>query len=177
MFRARLTLLVFGGSHRVAADGPRGFNGDMDYEIRALYGTLLQSWDARDPAAYAALFAEHGSVVGCDGAEVNGRAAIEDHLRELFAVHRAGSCVHKVREVRRLGPDAALLRAVTGMVSPDRSDLVPDADAVQCLVAARAGTVTWHIELFQHTPATLSGNPGARDRLGAELRELLRGEE
>jgi hypothetical protein len=36
-----------------------------------------------------------------------------------------------------LSPDVVLLRAVVGMIPPGQSDLNPDANAVQTLVAAR----------------------------------------
>lgn len=158
---------------RVAAARANGFTEGMDYAIRALYRTLLESWNSRDPDAYAALFAEHGSVVGYDGSSVDGGEAIRDHLSRVFADHRTASYVYKVREVRALGPSAALLRGVAGMVPPGDSDLYPAANAVQTVVASRAGTGAWRIELFQNTPAAFHESPEERDRLTAELRDCL----
>ena len=141
-------------------------------EIGALYQQLLGSWNRRDAAAYAALFAEDASVVGFDGSQMNGRAEIEAQIGQIFADHQTGAYVGKIREVRLLAPDVALVRAVVGMVPPGRSDLKPDVNAIQSLVATRHAD-QWLIALFQNTPARFDGRPELAQQLTDELRELL----
>src|SRR4051812_10075726 len=87
-------------------------------DIGALYQQLLNAWNQRDAAAYAALFAEDASVVGFDGSQMSGRAEIATQLGQIFADHPTSRYVGKIREVRLLAADAALLRAVVGMVPP-----------------------------------------------------------
>ena len=143
-----------------------------DADVRALYQELLASWNRRSAAGMAALFAESGNVVGFDGSQVDGRAAIEAHLSQVFADHIPPPFVAQVREVRFLTPQSAILRGVAGMVPPGQQDLNPDLNAIQTVVAAhRDGR--WQIELFQNTPAALHGRPELRQALTDELRALL----
>src|SRR5437660_3935253 len=118
-------------------------------DIRGLHQRLLDSWNLRSARDFAALFAEDGNMVGFDGSPVDGRAAIESHLGDVFGSHQTASYVGKVREVRFLTPDVALLRAVAGMVPPGGSDLNPAVNAVQTLVAAlRDGE--WRIAMYHN---------------------------
>ena len=41
--------------------------------VVALYTRLLESWNSRDAAGLAALFASNGSTVGLDGSQMDGR--------------------------------------------------------------------------------------------------------
>jgi uncharacterized protein (TIGR02246 family) len=141
-------------------------------DISALYQHLLDGWNQRDAAAYAALFAEDASVIGFDGSQMNGRADIVAQIGQIFADHPTSRYVGKIREVRLLTPDAAILRAVVGMVPPGQSDLNPAVNAIQSLVAARHAS-QWLIALFQNTPAQFHGRPDLAQQLTDELRELL----
>jgi uncharacterized protein (TIGR02246 family) len=141
--------------------------------VEALYEELLERWNQRDAAGFAALFADDGNLVGFDGSQVDGRAEIESHLCGIFGDHPTASYVAIVREVRRLAPGVAVLRAVVGMVPPGGSDLNPAANAVQTLVAARRDG-RWRIALFHNTPAAFHGRPEASEKLTEELRQALR---
>ena len=141
-------------------------------EIRMLYQQLLDSWNRRNTHDFAALFAESGNVVGFDGSVIDGRDAIATHLEQIFANHPTAAYLAKIREVRLLTPEVALLRAVAGMVPPGQNDINPAVNAVQSLVVAKqAGR--WQIALFQNTPAQFHGQPELAQQLTTELRELL----
>lgn len=140
--------------------------------VVALYEQLLASWNGRDTASYAALFAPDGSIVGFDGSQVNGPAAIAAHLGQIFADHPTPTYVAKVREARALGQDVVLLRTVSGLLPRGQADLNPAANAIQSLVAVRYDGA-WRIALFQNTPAQFHGRSELVDQLTAELRELL----
>jgi hypothetical protein len=75
--------------------------------------------------------------------------------------------------VRLLSPDVAILRAVAGMVPPGESDINPEVNAVQTLVAVKQQN-NWIIALFQNTPAAFHGRPELSERLTEELRQALR---
>ena len=140
--------------------------------VRALYAESLDSWNRRDAAAMAALYDEQANVTGFDGSQMNGPAEIESEIGAVFRDHQTAAYVGKVREVRFLAPDVALLRAVVGMVPPGGTDINPAANAIQSLVAIRqAGQ--WRIALFQNTPAQFHGRPQLAEVLTEELRELL----
>jgi uncharacterized protein (TIGR02246 family) len=141
-------------------------------EIRALHRQLIDAWNNRNPGEFAALFAEDGNSIGFDGSQLDGRAAIENEIRRIFTDHQTATYYPKVREVRFLTPDAAILRAVVGMVPPGKSDINPATNAIQSLVAARQGS-QWRIALFQNTPAQFHGRPELAEALTRELQELL----
>jgi len=140
--------------------------------IGTLYQQLLENWNRRDAVAFAALFAEDASVVGFDGSQMNGRAEIATEIGQIFADHPTSRYVGKIREVRQLAPDVALLRAVVGMVPPGQSELNPNVNAIQSLVAARHGG-RWLIALFQNPPAQFHGRPELAQQLTEDLRQLL----
>ena len=140
--------------------------------ISALYQQLLDSWNRHNAHDFAALVAEDGNLVGFDGSQSNGRAEIELQIGQIFADHQTAAYVGKIREVRFLTADVALLRAVVGMVQPGQSDLNPAVNAIQSLVAAKRDG-TWRIALFQNTPAQFHGRPDLTQQLTDELRQLL----
>src|SRR4051794_30897618 len=100
------------------ADGPEA-------EVRELYRRIIDGWNQSNGDEFAAPFADDGIVIGFDGSESDGRESIAEEMNRIFADHETGTYVGKVREVRMLGPDAALLRAIAGVVPPGRDDLEP----------------------------------------------------
>jgi uncharacterized protein (TIGR02246 family) len=140
--------------------------------VVALYTRLLDAWNRRDAAGFAAQFAEDGSTVGFDGSQLDGRAAIATELGRIFAGHTPATYVARVREVRPLGAGAVLLRAVAGMVPPNESALHPQRNAIQSLVAIAEGGAP-RIALYQNTPAQFHGRPQLVERLTAELQDLV----
>jgi uncharacterized protein (TIGR02246 family) len=147
-------------------------NGD-ETAVRALYASLLDAWNRGDAAAYAACFAEDGQAVGFDGSEMAGPAQIADELAAIFAHHKVATYVPIVRGVRAIGADAAVLYANAGMVPPGAADVRPEVNAIQTLVAQRAGG-EWKIALFQNTPAAFHGRPELAEALTEELRAAWR---
>lgn len=140
--------------------------------VEALYHGLLEAWNGRNAAALAALFSAEGQLVGFDGSPIDGQRAIEEHLGAVFRDHPTAAYVGKVRGVRFLTPQVAVLRAVAGMIPPGATDLNPAVNAIQTLVAANTAA-GWRIELYQNTPAAFHGRPEASEALTAELRALL----
>jgi len=143
-------------------------------ELRQLYETLLDAWNRRDAVGMAALYGSVGSQVGFDGSTANGAEEIEAHLTPIFADHPTPKFVGKVREVRELGPNAALLRAVAGMIPPGKSDINPETNAIQTLVAVRDAQGNWRVQMFHNTPAAFHGRAEEREKLTAELRTVAR---
>jgi uncharacterized protein (TIGR02246 family) len=142
--------------------------------VTGLYRRLVDGWNAGDAEAMAGPVAPDGLMIGFDGSQLHGRREIAAELGRIFADHRTATYVTKVRSVRQLGPDAALLHAVAGMVPPGGAEIMPDRNAVQTVVAHRGGD-GWAVVLFQTTPAQLHGRPELADALTAELTALLAG--
>jgi uncharacterized protein (TIGR02246 family) len=144
----------------------------VNTEIQALYYEILEGWNKHDGAAMVASFAEDAEVVGFDGSQILGRQAIIAEMDRIFASHETAAYVGKVRRVVRLAQDAALLRAVAGMVPPGQNDINPAVNTIHSLVAARRDG-HWRVLLFQSTPAQFHGRPDLTEELTNELRELL----
>jgi uncharacterized protein (TIGR02246 family) len=141
-------------------------------EVSALYHGLLDAWNRHDAAGYAALFADDGYAVGFDGSEMTGRDQIEQSLAAIFADHETGRYVGKVRTERVVADDVAMLGAVAGLVPAGKSDLNPQLNAIQTLVA-KCEEGRWRILQFQNTPAQFHGRPQDADALTNELRALV----
>jgi uncharacterized protein (TIGR02246 family) len=145
---------------------------NAEQAARSLYADLLRCWNQGDAGGFAALFVRQGNVVGFDGSQVDGQDRIETHLAQIFAPHQTAAYVGKVREVRLLGAEVVLLRAVAGMVPPKQSQLNPALNTIHTLVASKQRD-RWRAELFQSTPAAFHGRPEAGQALAAELQAEL----
>lgn len=139
---------------------------------RSLYRRLLDGWNARDAEAMAAPFAEDCQVIGFDGSQMFGRAEMAATMGAIFADHLTAEYVALVRGVRFLTPDVAILRADAGLLPRGQSDLNPNLNARQTVVAVRRDGV-WRIAHFQNTPAQLHGQPDLAAQLTDELRAEL----
>jgi uncharacterized protein (TIGR02246 family) len=143
-----------------------------DVAVRTLYDRLLNAWNRRNAHDYAELFAPDGTVIGFDGSIMTG-ADIERTIGVIFADHPTATYVAKIRSVRPLGSHAILLHAIVGMIPPNGTDVNPDVNAHQILVA-EDHTDAWRIVSFQNTPAQYHGRPDLVERHTREMQELLR---
>jgi uncharacterized protein (TIGR02246 family) len=144
-----------------------------EIEVRELYRQMLDGWNKRSTGAFVAPIAEDGDLIGFDGSQLIGRAEIVSALQQIFADHPTAPYVSKIRSVRFLSPEVAVLRAVVGMVPPAQSDLDPKLNAIQTLIAAKRDG-QWRIVLFQNTPAQFHGRPELVQQMTEELRQLLK---
>jgi uncharacterized protein (TIGR02246 family) len=138
-----------------------------------LYEQLLRAWNDQDADAFGAVFADDGSSVGFDGSTMNGRQEIVETIRAIFMNHRTATYVAKVREVREIGADVLLLRAVVGMTPPGSAELNPAVNSIQSVVMTGKGTGL-RVALLHNTPAAFHGRPELAEELTRELTEVLR---
>jgi len=147
-------------------------NTENDAPIIAVFQRVLERWNQRDASGFAALFGDDGVSIGFDGSVMSGRDEMIATLGQIFADHVTAAYVGKVRGVRLLALDVALLLAVVGMVPPGKSDINPAVNALYTLVMKwEAGE--WRIALLQNTPAQFHGRPEMAEALTQELRQLL----
>lgn len=142
-------------------------------KVQVLYAQLLNSWNAGDAMAVAALFCEDGELIGADGSQVAGREEIAASLRHLFITQAPARHFALVRAVRLPLPECAVLRAEVGMLPAGADGIDPALNTVQVMVAAAGGS-GWHIVSLQHTPARFDAHPERAEALDAELRQALR---
>lgn len=141
-------------------------------EIKNLYQKLIDAWNKRDSKGMASQFAEQGVQIGFDGSKVIGREEIVSHLEPIFENHPTAPYVTKVKDIRPIGTDAAMLQAIAGMIPPGKTDIEPAANAHQTLVVVKKDN-DWQVELFQNTPAQFHGRPELVEQMTDELRQLI----
>lgn len=142
------------------------------HNVQKLYQTLITAWNDRDAEGMAKLFSEQGVLIGFDGSKLIGKDEILSHLKPIFEDHPTAPFVTKIKCIRPLGKDAAILHAIAGMIPPGKTDIEPNVNAHQTLVAVKKNGVL-QIELFQNTPAQFHGRPELVEQMTEELRELL----
>ena len=144
-----------------------------DDAVRALYFEMLKQWNQRNARAIAVLYGPQSLQVGFDGSQMIGAAEIESTLGQIFAHHATAAYIGKVRSVRLIAPDVALLHAVVGMLPPGKTEINPAVNAIQTLLAKKHDG-QWRIELFHNTPAAYHGRPDDSAKLTEELQTVLR---
>lgn len=144
----------------------------MNTEVQQLYNTLIDAWNRRDAKGMSDQFADQGVQIGFDGSKLIGKKEILAHLTPIFEDHPTAPFITKVKEIRSLGKDTAILYAIAGMVPPGKSDIEPAVNTHQTLVAVKKNN-DWQVELFQNTPAQFHGRSELVEEMTEELRQLL----
>jgi uncharacterized protein (TIGR02246 family) len=160
---------------RISYDESVDLDGQIDKAIvAARYEELLDGWNGQNAGRFAASFAEDSTVIGFDGSEQSGRASIASEMQQIFEDHKTATYIAKVRSVKLLSADVAILSAVVGMMPPGKSKLLPDRNAHQTVVAVKRER-EWRIVLFQNTPAQFHGRPELVEQMTAELQQVADG--
>ncbi|NHM33756.1 SgcJ/EcaC family oxidoreductase [Neobacillus terrae] len=144
----------------------------LESSITAIYHNLLEAWNNKSAQDMAQLFSTDGEMIGFDGSQINGSEEIFSHLHPIFEHHQTASFVSKVRSVRSLGTETAMLRAIAGMVPPGQSEINPKVNTHHTLIVVKENN-DWKIQLFQNTPAQFHGRPELVEQMTEELREVL----
>ena len=119
--------------------------------VRDLYQQLMDGWNRGSGEAFAAAFTEDGDLVAFDGTRFKGREEIAPFHQELFDKWLKGSrLVGKVKDVRFVSPDVALMHAVGSTVMRGKSEPSPERDSIQTLIAIRQDG-EWRLAAFQNT--------------------------
>ncbi|WP_181350339.1 SgcJ/EcaC family oxidoreductase [Thalassobacillus sp. CUG 92003] len=142
---------------------------NTDEVIQSLYHQLIKAWNERDAAGMASHFSDEGVQIGFDGSTLTGKNEIHSHLEAIFSNNATPPFLTKITKVRKLGDDAAILHAIAGMVPPGSSDINPELNAHQTLVAVLRNN-NWEIELFQNTPAQYHGRPELVEQMTEDLK-------
>jgi uncharacterized protein (TIGR02246 family) len=144
----------------------------MESEIQALYQQLLKAWNNRSVRGMAELFTEDGEIIGFDGSQVIGRDEIFSHLDPIFESHPTARYVSKIKKIRVLSSDTAILRAIAGMVLPGSNEINSSVNTHHTLLAVKVNG-TLRIVLYQNTPAQFHGRPELVEQMTEELSALL----
>jgi uncharacterized protein (TIGR02246 family) len=119
--------------------------------VRDLYRKLMDGWNRGSGEDFAAVFTEDGDLVAYDGTHFAGREEIAPFHQELFDRWMKGTrLVGRVKDVRFLSPDVALMHAVGSTVMRGKTRPSPERDSIQTLVAVRQEG-EWRLAAFQNT--------------------------
>jgi uncharacterized protein (TIGR02246 family) len=133
----------------------------------------MDGWNRGSGEAFASPFAEDGDLVGFDGTHLKGRQEIASFHQQLFDTYVKGTrLVGKIRSVRFLTSDVALMHVVGGTIMAGQTDIEPERNSVQTLVATK-NRGEWRLAAFQNTRAQYLGRPKEAQALTEELRRLL----
>src|SRR5919109_888853 len=100
---------------------------DDEATIRSLYFQMIDGWNKGSGDAFAAPFAEDSDLVGFDGTHLKGSQEIALFHQLLLDTFVKGSrLVGKVRNVRFLTPDVAIMHVVGGTIMAGQSDVDPE---------------------------------------------------
>jgi uncharacterized protein (TIGR02246 family) len=112
-----------------------------------------------------------------DGTHLKGRQEIASFHQQFFDKFLKGShLVGKVRSIRFLTPDVAVMHAVGGTGMAGQFDIDPDRNSVHTLVAMKRGgdggdSSKWCFAAFQNTRANYMGRPEESQAVTDELRQ------
>jgi uncharacterized protein (TIGR02246 family) len=119
--------------------------------VRERYRELMDGWNRGSGEDFAAVFTEDGDLVAFDGTHFAGRAQIAPFHQELFDKWMKGTrLVGRVKDVRFLSPNVALMHAVGSTIMRGKSVPSPERDSIQTLVATRQNG-EWRLAAFQNT--------------------------
>lgn len=146
-------------------------NSDED-RIHKLYQSVIDGWNQRDARKMAAGFDQDGLLIGFDGTHHRGPDHIIGSVGQIFKDHLTPPFVTRVKALRLLTADVAILEAIVGMVPHGKTELDPKLNAFQVMTAVRKGS-QWHVALFQNTPAQLHGRPEEVDAMTHDLNNYV----
>src|SRR5215207_232457 len=142
--------------------------------IRSLYFQMIDGWNKGNGEAFASPFAEDADLVGFDGMHLKGCQEIASFHQQLFDTFVKGSrLVGKIRNVRFLNPNVAIMHAVGGTIMAGQSDIEPERNSIHTLVIMKESDDKWRVTAFQNTRAQYIGRPEMTHELTEELRKEL----
>jgi uncharacterized protein (TIGR02246 family) len=102
--------------------------------IRELYQQMIDGWNAGKGDAFAAPYADDSDFIGFDGTYMKGHQQIASFHQMLFDKFVKGSrLIGKIRSIRFVTEDVAIMIAVGGTVMAGQSDIDPDRNSVHTL--------------------------------------------
>src|ERR671913_1065618 len=126
--------------------------------VRNLYRELMDGWNRGSGEAFAAVFTKDGDLVAFDGTHFEGRAEIALFHQELFDKWLKDTrLVGRVKDVRFLSSDVAVMHAVGSTVMRGKTEPAPERDSIQTLIATRQSG-EWRLAAFQNTRLRIMRN-------------------
>jgi uncharacterized protein (TIGR02246 family) len=148
-------------------------SGSDETTIRNLYQRTIDGWNKASGDAFAAPYTDDSDFIGFDGTYMKGRQQIASFHQMLFDKFLTGSrLIGKVRSIRFVTVDVAIMIAVGGTVMAGQSDIEPERNSIHTIVALKRNN-NWYFTAFQNSRAQYIGRPEESKALTEELRQEL----
>jgi uncharacterized protein (TIGR02246 family) len=148
-------------------------SGSDETTIRNLYQRTIDGWNKASGDAFAAPYTDDSDFIGFDGTYMKGRQQIASFHQMLFDKFLRGSrLIGKVRSIRFVTVDIAIMIAVGGTVMAGQSDIEPERNSIHTIVAVKRNN-NWYFTAFQNSRAQYIGRPEESQALTEELRQEL----
>jgi uncharacterized protein (TIGR02246 family) len=134
---------------------------------------MIDGWNASSGDAFAAPYTDDSDFIGFDGTYMKGRREIASFHQMLFDKFLRGShLIGKIRSIRFVTIDIAIMIAVGGTVMAGKSDIEPERNSIHTIVAVKRDS-NWYFTAFQNSRAQYVGRPEESQALTEELRQEL----
>jgi uncharacterized protein (TIGR02246 family) len=148
-------------------------SGGDEAAIRALYQQMIDGWNAGNGDDFAAPYTDDSDFIGFDGTYMKGRQEIASFHQMLFDKFLRGSrLIGKIRSMRFVTVDIAIMIAVGGTVMAGQSDIEPERNSIHTIVAVKYDN-HWYFTAFQNSRVQYIGRPEESQALTEELRQEL----
>src|SRR5919199_189231 len=148
-------------------------SGGDEAAIRALYQQMIDGWNAGNGDDFAAPYSDDSDFVGFDGTYMKGRLEIASFHQMLFDKFLRGSrLIGKIRSIRFVTDNVAIMIAVGGTVMAGQSDIEPERNSIHTIVAIKLDS-NWCFTAFQNSRVQYIGRPEESQALTEELRQEL----
>jgi uncharacterized protein (TIGR02246 family) len=119
--------------------------------LAALPQRIVDAWEAHDPDAFAAVFAEDGSMI-LPGVYCKGRGQIRTFMAEGFAGRYRGTRITgEPMDLRLLSDSSAVLLTQGGVLAPGET-AVDDRRAIRASWVAVKRAGQWQLAAYQNSP-------------------------
>lgn len=144
-------------SHKSNLLGSKPDDGNV---IHTLYQQTIDGWNTGSGDAFAAPYTDDSDFVGFDRTYLKGRQQIASFHQMLFDKFLKGSClIGKIRSIRFVTNDIAIMIAVGGTVMAGQSDIEPERNSIHTIVAVKRDSSNWYFTAFQNSRAQYIGRP------------------
>jgi uncharacterized protein (TIGR02246 family) len=134
---------------------------------------MIDGWNASSGDAFAAPYTDDSDFIGFDGTYMKGRREIASFHQMLFDKFLRGShLIGKIRSIRFVTIDIAIMIAVGGTVMAGKSDIEPERNSIHTIVAVKRDS-NWYFTAFQNSRTQYVGRPEESQALTEELRQEL----
>ncbi|MEV4555565.1 SgcJ/EcaC family oxidoreductase [Kitasatospora sp. NPDC049285] len=124
--------------------------------VGAVPQRMIAAWADNDAVAFAALFAEDGTMILPGDIFQQSSTEIEQFMTAAYAGPYKGTTVFGApRSVRFLNADTAVLVTQGGVIAPGETAVAPDREIRATWVLAKQPTGEWKIAAYHNSPVRI----------------------